>query len=286
MISFSKLGNYGRLGNQLFQYAFLRSTALRLNTKFYCPKWDGDDIFLLGDSSVRVKKSDNIEHFFDSDPNAGYTESVDEIKDSIEIQGFFQSEKYYPNKQLVRHWYTFKPEIVNVVMAKYNTILHQDCISFSLRLDSDYNSTREYFPLYPLSYYKKSLAVVKPQKYVLVFADRLDLARTFLKPLKGIEFIFVDNLNASEQLYLMTLCRANVITNSTFSWWGAWLNNHPNKLVVCPSAWTRIGVSKPIIDILCDDWVKLVGTHVIFDHFQIWRIRHPIATIKRILNKF
>lgn len=286
MISFSKLGNYGRLGNQLFQYAFLRVTALRLNTQFYCPKWDGNDIFMLGDSTERAEEPKNIEHFFDADPNAGYTELAEKLKDGTEIQGFFQSEKYYSNKQLVRQWYTFKPEIVNTVRAKYNNILQHDCISISLRLDTDYNNTREYFPLYPLSYYKKSLDIVKPRKYVLVFADRSDLAKIFVKPLQGVEFIFVDNLNGPEQLYLMTLCRANVITNSTFSWWGAWLNIHPNKLVVCPSDWTRAGVSNPIRDILCEDWVKVVGTHPILDHFQVWRIRHPIATIQRILNKF
>jgi hypothetical protein len=49
MISFPKLGNYGRLGNQLFQYAFLRSSARRLGVQFHCPKWDGGDIFDLDD---------------------------------------------------------------------------------------------------------------------------------------------------------------------------------------------------------------------------------------------
>ena len=251
----------------------------------YCPKWYGDDIFLLKDSQERAEESKDIQHFFDADPDAGYTEKVEKLKDGTEIQGFFQSEKYYPNKQLVRQWYTFRSEIVQAVRGKYNHILEEDCISFSMRLDSDYNSTREYFPLYPLSYYVKSLAVVKPQKHILVFADRPDLAVNFLSPLKGYNFIFIDNLNGPEQLYLMTLCRANVITNSTFSWWGAWLNNHPNKMVVCPSDWTRAGVSKPIRDILCDDWIKVAGTHPFFDHFQVWRIRHPIATIQRILKK-
>ena len=52
MLSFSKLGNYGRLGNQLFQYAFLRMTARRLGTQFFCPKWDGDDIFNLNDEGA------------------------------------------------------------------------------------------------------------------------------------------------------------------------------------------------------------------------------------------
>jgi hypothetical protein len=286
MISFSKLGNYGRLGNQLFQYAFLRATAERLNTRYYCPKWDGDNIFYLNDDDMRVQQLIETQHFFDANPEAGFTEKAMQIQDFTEIQGFFQSEKYYPNKQQVRDWYTFKSDLVEAVQAKYQDILAKDYISISLRLDSDYGSTREYFPLYPVSYYKKGLAIVKPKDHVLVFADKPNLAKQFLKSLeKEYQFVYVEQLSGPQQLYLMTQCRANVITNSTFSWWGAWLNRHPQKKVVCASDWVRAGVRNPIRDILCEDWIKIAGTHPLFDHFQIWRIRHPMATFKRIMNR-
>lgn len=286
MISFSKLGNYGRLGNQLFQYAFLRTTARRLGTQFFCPKWDGDDIFNLKDEGERASAPAGIVHYFDPHPEAGFTPAALSIGDDTEMQGFFQSEKYYSDKQLVREWYTFKNEIVTEVKKLYGDILQKDCVSFSLRLDTDYGNTREYFPLYPLSFYKNSLSAIEPKGSILVFSDRPDLAREFLRDIKEHELIFVDNLNAPQQLYLMTLCRANVITNSTFSWWGAWLNPHPQKIVVVPTAWCRPGVPNPVEGILCDDWVKLPGTNPILDNFQVWRVRHPIATVKRLLTRF
>jgi hypothetical protein len=285
MISFSKLGNYGRLGNQLFQYAFLRLTARRLSTQFFCPKWDGDDIFNLQDEAERASAPVGILHHFDPHPQAGFTPDALSIGDHTEIQGFFQSEKYYPDKQLVRDWYTFRNEIVTEVEQLYGEILKQDCVSFSLRIDIDYGNTREYFPLYPLSYYKKSLSVINPRGYILVFADRPDLAREFFSALKGYNLIFVDNLNGPQQLYLMTRCRANVITNSTFACWGAWLNSHPERIVVAPTSWCRPGVPNPVADILCDDWVKISGTIPLFDHFQVWRMRHPGATANRILSR-
>ena len=285
MISFSKLGNYGRLGNQLFQYAFLRSKAKLLNTQFFCPKWDGDDIFELQDETERAQESSGIIHFFDPYPKSGFTPEASSIVDNTEIQGFFQSEKYYPDKLLVRQWYTFRDEIITEVDKLYGEILQMDCVSFSLRIDTDYDNTREYFPLYPLSYYKKSLSIINPQHYILVFADRPDLAREFFRPLQEYKLLFVDNLNGPQQLYLMTQCRANVITNSTFSWWGAWLNAHPQKQVVTPIEWCRTGVPNSIEGILCDDWIKIAGTHPILDHFQVWRIRHPMATINRVLNR-
>ncbi len=54
MLSFSKLGEHGRLGNQLFQYAFLRTQAERLGVPFYCPHWTGDDVFTLEDEPQRI----------------------------------------------------------------------------------------------------------------------------------------------------------------------------------------------------------------------------------------
>jgi len=286
MISFMKLGNYGRLGNQLFQYAFLRTTARRLGTEFFCPRWDGDDIFNLNDEAERANEPLGIFQHFNSHPIAGYNSKALSIENNTEIEGYFQSEKYYSDKESVVKWYTFKQEIILEVENLYGDFLKDDCVSFSLRLDTDYGNTREYFPLYPISFYKKSLSVIKPQGSIFVFSDRPDLAKHFLHDLKGYNFKFIDNLNAAQQLYLMTLCRANVITNSTFSWWGAWLNQHPQKLIVAPTAWCRPGVPNPIDGIICDNWIKLPGTHPIFDNFQIWRIRHPISSIKRLFARF
>src|SRR5258708_16889936 len=115
MISFSKLGNYGRLGNQLFQYAFLRVTAERLRTTFFCPAWEGDQIFDLRDEAIRADAPRGILHSFDPAPQGGFFAPSLAIADNTEIQGFFQSDKYYPDKTLVKSCYSFRPEIVGYV---------------------------------------------------------------------------------------------------------------------------------------------------------------------------
>ncbi len=281
MITLSQFG--GRIGNNLFQYAFLRATAARLGTQFFCPPWEGDRIFCLGDEGERVAEPSGITNFFDAGSQSGFIPEALSIGDHTKIQGMFQSEKYYPNKSLVRSWYKFEDGIKNEVEKLYGSILDNDCISFSLRLDADYGSTRDYFPLYPLSYYQESLTVINPGHSILVFSDRPDLARDFLQPLQGYNLIFIDNLKPPQQLYLMTRCRANVITNSTFAWWGAWLNSHPEKIVVAPTTWCRPGVPNQVEGILCDDWVKIPALHPILDHFQVWRLTHPVATSKRVL---
>ncbi len=86
MLSFSKLGNCGRLGNQLFQYAFLRSSAHRLGTRFHCPTWDGDAIFDLGDAEERAEAPLDIRHFYDPAPQAGYVPEAMNIGSTFFLQ--------------------------------------------------------------------------------------------------------------------------------------------------------------------------------------------------------
>ena len=286
MLSFHKLGNYGRLGNQLFQYAFLREHARRLKTRFYCPNWDADKIFDLHDEDERASAAEGVEHNWGPGDEAGFSEQAMQIADNTEIEGFFQSEKYYDDPNKVRQWFRYKKEVIEEVDQKYPAFDWSDCVSFSLRLDDDYGDTREYFPLYPLSYYENSLAVVKSKGPIVVFADRHDRARVFLSKIRtDRKLVFIDKLGAAAQLNAMSRCRDNVITNSTFAWWGAWLNPGPDKVVVVASDWTRAGVPRPVTDILCDSWIKVQGTHPVFDHFQTWRLRHPLGTVKRIVRR-
>lgn len=127
----------------------------------------------------------------------------------------------------------------------------------------------------------------KRSKRVLVFADRIDLARNYVKNIKTqLPFVFVDQLNPAEQLWLMTQCQCgNILTNSTFAWWGGYLNDNEAAPVISPKEWVRPGVSVPIIDILPEYWLKIDALHPFFDNFQIWRVRHPIDTLRRIFKK-
>ena len=285
MISFSKLGSYGRLGNQLFQYAFLRTSAERLGVSFHCPHWEGDEIFDLNDSGYRSVVPDGIINKFDPHPEAGYSVDALNITDHTEIQGFFQSEKYFLDKARVRSWYQFKSSIVECVHEKLDISHVESSVSFSARLDSDYGSTREFFPLYSLSYYMNGYDFLGGRGPIYVFSDRPDLAKVFFAPMGHSDIHFVEGLSAAEQLYLMTRCRANVITNSTFSWWGAWLNKNKPARVVSPAEWCRTGVPRDISNILCADWTILRATVPVWDHFQMWRLRHPISTAKRIITR-
>jgi len=55
---------------------------------------------------------------------------------------------------------------------------------------------------------------------------------------------------------LMSLCKHNIIANSSFSWWAAWLNSNPQKIVICPSVWLN-QPDVPIEDKMCEGWLKI-----------------------------
>lgn len=120
-------------------------------------------------------------------------------------------------------------------------------------------------PLYGVctsEYYVKAIdeinRKVSPDLYC-VFSDDVKWCKENLGEIigKDKEIVFVDwnkGENSFRDMQLMSLCNHNIIANSSFSWWGAWLNNHDDKVVVAPNIW----MNKPMVnDPLCDSWIKI-----------------------------
>lgn len=120
-------------------------------------------------------------------------------------------------------------------------------------------------PLYGVctsEYYVKAIDEinkrVSPELYC-VFSDDIKWCKENLGEIigKDKEIVFVDwnkGENSFRDMQLMSLCDHNIIANSSFSWWGAWLNNHEDKVVIAPSLW----MNKPMVnDPLCDSWIRI-----------------------------
>ena len=98
---------------------------------------------------------------------------------------------------------------------------------------------------------------VNPELYV-IFSDDIQWCKENIREMVGNrEVVFVD-WNKGEQSFrdiqLMTLCKHNIIANSSFSWWGAWLNQNDNKVVIAPEAFVKSNVKN---DPICTDWIKI-----------------------------
>jgi len=283
MISFTKLGKMGRLGNQLFQYAFLRTQAEKLNVKFYCPKWVGDDIFNLNDNSIRAKYPKNIttEKFFAFN-NINLIEKIG-IQDHNEISGYFESEKYF-EKNNVRKWYSFKPTKIASLKKKYNCIDFSRCVGLHLRFGdkiSDKTIRRNYF-VPRRRYYLAALNKISNFEEVIVFSDDIELAKKYLSGLK-IRFFFIEGNKDWEDLYLMSQCRDFICGSSTLSWWGAWLNNNPYKKIYPCEGNFRPGSPFKNPNLIPKEWVKIRSLYPIIDNYFI--VAFPGRRVERIMGK-
>lgn len=189
--------------------------------------------------------------------------SILSIKRDVYLSGYWQSERYFADfADVVRNDFTFHKPLAGENKSIVNEMLECSSVSIHIRR-GDYVSIAENASFYEscsLDYYYKGLAEINerhPRLHVYVFSDDIEWARRNLKVAYPITFISHNHgENAFEDMRLMSLCKHNIIANSTFSWWGAWLNQSPEKIVIAPERWFSRS-SQDTRDLLPDGWIKL-----------------------------
>lgn len=177
------------------------------------------------------------------------------------IDGFRQSEKYFLKyRTRILEAFALRKGERALLNRKYAHWLKGPIASLHVRR-TDYapgSNTMLHHLYRDLAYYKAALARLPPVESVLVFSDDIPFCRQHLD--LGVTTRFVEGERDHHDLYLMSQCRHNIIANSTFSWWGAWLNEHPEKVVVAPirwggPAWAARGYTDR--DIIPEGWIRI-----------------------------
>jgi hypothetical protein len=279
MIAFVTHKKWPRLGECMFQYAFARMTARRLSVRFHFPYWIGDRVFCLDDEDERARSVTGIKRLYEQPPGScGFTEDALGIADGTEIRGYFQSERYFLDKELVRKWFSFKEEAIHAARERYRHLDFSSSVSLHVR----FGDKRELFDMYvpaKRSYYVRALSLVGRGEQTLVFSDEIARAKAVGDTLGG-NVIYMAGNEAHEDLYLMSLCRDNICSNSVFSWWGAWLNAHSDKTVVCMKEWLRPGYCDHR-GLTCDEWIEIKTVNSILGHYRVVR---PFARVYRTVE--
>jgi hypothetical protein len=197
------------------------------------------------------------EKYFHFDP------AVLSIKHDAYLSGYWQSERYFADfAGVLRNDFTFRKPLVAENKRLAEKMLEYNSVSIHIRR-GDYVSVAKNASFYEscsLDYYYKGLAKIserQPDLHVYVFSDDIEWAKQNLDISYPITFInHNQGENAFEDMRLMSLCKHNIIANSSFSWWGAWLNQTPEKIVIAPERWFAQG-SNDTRDLLPGSWVKL-----------------------------
>lgn len=196
----------------------------------------------------------------------GYNPNIeDKIKKNCIFKGFWQSEKYFLHcKNDIREQFTFLPfdEKTNIEVAE--KMSNENSVSIHLRKGADYlKSPLMGQGLCDVSYYHRAISYIRERVENPIFYVFTDNPTWVKENIPDFNYIFVDWNETSgkknfRDMQLMTYAKHNIIANSTYSWWGAWLNSNPDKIVIGPKKFFNpINKFFSTSDILCDDWIKL-----------------------------
>lgn len=276
---------HGRLGNQMFQYAAARALAHRLGCGVAL---DGRGAELRGEGvltrvfdlplSAAPKLPPLKQHAplryglwrglglaprFRRERGLGYNPAFETWEDGCYLHGYWQSERYFAEiADLIRTDFTF-PDFSNSKNAEMAArIIEGNAISLHVRR-GDYVALSAHV-LCDQAYYEAALTrllegLPQDAPTVYVFSDDPDWAKANLPlPCKKVVVDFNGPDTDFEDMRLMSLCRHNIIGNSSFSWWAAWLNANPQKRVAGPTNWFGDPkLSNP--DILPSQWLKVAS---------------------------
>jgi hypothetical protein len=181
----------------------------------------------------------------------------------VYYSGYWQSEKYFENAEdIIRQQFSFNDKLINEKnKALIKQYLNKNTVSIHIRRGDYVTNTDANILLggsCDLSYYENAISYIKKnvsQPYFQFFSDDIDWVREHFIDLGNVQFIDWNHQTDSWQdMMLMSKCKHNVIANSSFSWWGAWLNNNANKIVIAPSKWFN---SHETLDIVPENWIRI-----------------------------
>ncbi len=278
----------GGLGNQMFQYAFAKALCSNLEDSFKLDltSFQGDNLrkFELNIFNItpdtatesdilRLKKKTKVPKFLRQilkvekfDPKTYFEEKefvfsseVFQKKAPFYFEGFWQSEKYFKKAETsIRDDFTFK----NLDFLKNKNLLESikstESVSIHIRR-GDYvqnTKTKAIYDILTLDYYKNALTTIKNSVQKPVFYIFSDDPEWVKENLKLDDCFYSTGENHFEDFYLMQNCKHNIIANSSFSWWAAWLNNNPKKIVIAPNRWFSESSGLSYSDIVPENWIK------------------------------
>jgi hypothetical protein len=235
---------WGRLGNQLFEIGQLFAVSQRRGQDFYLAR-NGETLWDCFDLDVPAEGPECAHRFDEVNGSCNYDPRVFEQPDGTSYHGYFQSYRYLDDckaalVRFLRFNVTYRAYSEALLFA-YRRRYRKPLVSVHVRRGDYVNPGTEdhWGNLASDGYYRRAVEAIGSDVTYLVFSDDLAWCRRTLD-LEGAEFADFDT---GTSLCLMTGCDVNVIANSTFSWWGAFLN--PMAEVYAPSRWFGPAMTPP-----------------------------------------
>ena len=282
------IGNlFGGLGNQMFQYAFIRCLSIESNEnfgftidmiKFYRNNNNYElknafnlDLNILNEKQINFKtfyifkypliryffskiKLNSFSFHFEKHISNKQRFTIKKNKNYNIFYGYWQNEDYFTKfRSILLNDFRFQISSDKLNTHFYNLIKSKNSVSIHIRR-GDYKDSKSHNCL-NLEYYLQAIKYLESNYknlFFFVFSDDIQWVKTNLD---RNNFIFIDNNkeNAYIDMYLMSQCNHNIIANSTFSWWGAWLNTNEQKKIIAPRNWYK----NKEINLISSNWILI-----------------------------
>lgn len=248
----------GGLGNQMFQIATTQALALRngdicgFNFNQCFTPLQGNPSSKYRDNvfkEIREINNYNFKHLY-NEPRFGY-EQIPYFPDLL-LNGYFQSEKYFND---------FSSEIKKLFLFDKNNAINfvESVKKPNLQITSvhvrrgDYVNLSDMHCLCTIEYYNNAMSRFNDSIFIII-SDDIEWVKTNIKGDNVFYSPFTDEL---DDMSLMTICDNNIISNSSFSWWGGYLNDNENKNIIAPKNWFGPIGPKDVEDIIPSTWYKI-----------------------------
>lgn len=282
----------GGLGNQLFQYAFGRLAASRraetliIDKDIMGAQTDTYRVYGLGHFNIKAEMADPKEVRAVKYPYGLFSKAWRLVKAKVfriyhvgyearmlktrarYLDGYFQSYKYLePLRAELLKEVSLKEDL----SLKYGNLISEMAAVNSVAVHirrGDYVSdakTRSAHFICDLAYYERAMDLMKEKlasagkigaPIFYIFSDDIAWAKENLKTADKLVFVSSPEIKDYEEMMLMSRCRHNIIANSSFSFWGAWLNQNPGKIVIGPREWNR-KFQRAYRDLMPEEWLKV-----------------------------
>jgi hypothetical protein len=252
----------GRTGNMMFQLAHSYAKALEYNRQFIAPFQDSSSGLLeknlFRKLDFNIRKSEGLD---DADFITGtfaYSDLPPSNNKPTVFVGWFQSEKYFGKyKEAIKDLYSPPKEFIEKALNDFPFLNNSVVAALNVRR-GDYLTQPDRHPVVTVEYIEEAYKHLPSHDYIIVMSDDIAWCK---ENIKLPNMVIIENNNHrywdQEGIWLLSLCDHFIISNSSFSWWGAWLSRTEDKVVIAPDTWFGPGLQEDTKDIYCDDWIKI-----------------------------
>jgi hypothetical protein len=251
----------GRTGNMMFQIAHGLAKSLKYKRQFVVPSEESSskhlekNLFRRLNFTIKKSPTSDFSKYIHSPFHYTDLDIPSNDKPTVYV-GWFQSEKFFEEySQTIKDLYSPTYDFIQKALKDFPFLKDSIVAAINVRR-GDYLTQPTRHPVITIEYINEAYKQLPPHDKLIIMSDDITWCKANIN-LPNCIFIEPNKYWDHEGIWLLSLCDHFIISNSSFSWWGAWLSENIDKKVIAPSIWVGPDIDDDMKDIWCDNWIKI-----------------------------